>query len=103
MQNIQDGVTSSSDIHEIQRNIRLMSIFSQILEAFNANFEKLLSSIDETTFNEVMSNAPNGVWLRVMDWFSDLSSYQIGDTFAGFISYTLEDATKLCFIKDMTK
>lgn len=103
VQRIRDCVTESTDIYEIQRNIRLMSIFCQILETFNANVEILLSSIDQHTYDEVMAHSPKSALLRVKDWLCDLSAYQVGDNFHGYISYVFDGDAKLCFIKDMSK
>lgn len=62
-----------------------------------------MSSLDEDIFNEVMQNEPDSVCLRIKDWMGDLSSYQIGDTFKGYVSYLLQGDKKLCFIKDLSK
>lgn len=62
-----------------------------------------MSSLDEGIFNEVMQSTPNAVCLRIKDWMGDLSSYQIGDTFKGYVSYLLQGDKKLCFIKDLSR
>lgn len=103
VQKICNGVSNTTDHHEIQRNIRLLSICCQILESFNTNVEMLMSSLDEDIFNEVLQTSPNSVCLRVKDWLCDLSSYQIGDSFTGYVSYVLDNDKKLCFVKDLSK
>lgn len=94
---------NATNIHDIQRAIRLLSIFCDILQTFNSNIETLVSSIDEHIFKEVMARSPNSTCLRVKDWLADLSPYKIGDKFAGVISYILDGDSKLCFIKDQTR
>lgn len=93
----------ANDIHEIQRLIRILSVFGEILQTFNANIESLISSVDEHVFNEVMANSSNAQCLRVKDWLTDLSSYQIDDKFNGIVSYILDSESKLCYVKDLTK
>lgn len=91
------------NIHDIQRSIRVLAIFSEILQTFNANVEALISSVDVHIYNEVIAKSPNVQCLRFKDWFSDLSSYQIGDSIAGIVTYVLDNERKLCFIKDLNK
>lgn len=62
-----------------------------------------MSSLDEDIFNEVMRTTPNSVCLRLKDWMGDMSAYQIGDTFKGYVSYVLKGDKKLCFVKDLTR
>lgn len=62
-----------------------------------------MSSIDQQTFEELVEISPNAIYLRVDDWLVDFSSYKIGDTFKGFVTYVLDSDMKLCFIKNMTK
>lgn len=104
MQKIHEGALNSTNAHEIQRSIRLLSIFAEILETFNGSVETLVSSIDEDIFNKVAANSPNGACLlRVKDWFADLHSYRIGNVFTGIVSFILNAESKLCYVKDMTK
>lgn len=63
----------------------------------------LMSSLDEDIFNEVLQNSPESACLRIKDWLCDLSSYEIGDTFKGYVSFILDDDKKLCFVKDMSR
>lgn len=50
-----------------------------------------------------MKNSPESVCLRINDWLCDLSSYQIGDTFKGTVSYVLDGEKKLCFVRDVSR
>ncbi|XP_031626458.1 uncharacterized protein LOC116342832 isoform X2 [Contarinia nasturtii] len=100
---IHETVMNSNNIHEIQRQIRMMSIVCDILQAFNSTVESLMSSLDEKIYNDIMAKSPNSICLRVKDWAGDLSSYQIGDKFFGMVSYVLEGESKLCFIQDQSK
>lgn len=93
----------ATNIHDIQRSIRLLSIFCEILQTFNANVETLMSSIDAHIFNKIVANSTNTVVLRMKDWIADLSPYQIGDKFTGVISYILDGDAKLCFVKDQAR
>lgn len=92
---------NSTEVHEIQRCIRMLSVVGQILETFNAKVETIVSSFDERIFNEVMANLPNMVCLRVNEWQPDLSSYRIGDEFAGIITYVLDVDRQLCYVKNV--
>ncbi|XP_055323144.1 uncharacterized protein LOC129578440 isoform X2 [Sitodiplosis mosellana] len=100
---VHESAMCATNIHDIQRSIRLLSIFCEILQTFNMNVETLVSSIDAHIYNEVVANSTNTICLRMKDWLADLSSYQIGDKFTGVISYVLDGDTKLCFIKDQER
>lgn len=102
-QKVSTCVANSTDHCEIQRNIRLLSMCTKTLESFNANVENLISSFDEDVFNELVRDSPDHVCLRIKDWLCDLSAYQVGQTFKGFVSYVLDDKRKLCFLKDVTR
>lgn len=96
-----ENAMHSTEVHEIQRCIRMLSVVGQILETFNAKVETIVSSFDERIFNEVMANLPNMVCLRVNEWQPDLSSYHISDEFSGVITYVLDVERQLCYVKNM--
>lgn len=92
---------NSKEIHDVQRNIRLLSVLCQILETFNAKVETMVSSMDEHIFNEIMANSANTICMRVKEWLPDLSHYQINGEFTGIVTHILDGDRKLCFVKDL--